>query len=83
MHTEAIARRVGRGAKVRLEQDGKFLYAEILKPQGASFRIMDASPLDSSPNPKVQASNKGRRKLAIHLDKVERIEIEVKLTPGW
>ena len=83
MHTEANAQRVGKGTKVRLEQGGKFLYAEILKPQGASFRIMDASPLDSSPNPKLQASNKGRRKLAIYLRGIKQTEIKVKLMPQW
>jgi len=66
MHTEAAARLVGEGTEAKLEQNGKFLTVEILKPHGVSFSIMQASPFDSSPNPKVQANNKGRRKLAIH-----------------
>jgi hypothetical protein len=39
--------------------------AEIARPSGAIFEVRDAAPLPTSPNPKPQADNHGRRKLAI------------------
>lgn len=62
---------------------GKRLTAEILQPSGAVFQIKEAAPFSTSPNPSVQASNEGRRKLTVQLNGVGRTTIEVKLIPEW
>jgi hypothetical protein len=66
-----------------LHQNGKRLFAQIDAPAQACFEVMDASPLPTSPNPKVQADNQDRRKLAIHLQNVTDLRLAVRLTPDW
>ncbi|MDP6041994.1 MAG: heparinase II/III family protein, partial [Candidatus Latescibacteria bacterium] len=78
MHTDADIQPDGQIAT--LTQNGKQLKAEILSPAQATFTVLDAKPLPSSPSPK-QADNKNRRKLAIHLTDVTELKIKVKLTP--
>jgi hypothetical protein len=51
--------------------------AEISAPAGAVFEVRDAAPLPTSPNPKPQADNKGRRKLSIRLTGVRAVELAV------
>ena len=79
MHTEAKVELDG--ARAILSQNGKQLIAEIVSPSGAVFTVRNAEPLPTSPNPKGQADNSGRRKLAIHLTDVRDVKIAVKLAP--
>lgn len=78
MHTEAEI--TPNGNKAILTQNGKTLTAEILSPSQATFTVMDAKPLPTSPTPE-QADNKNRRKLTIHLKDKTDLTIRVKLTP--
>jgi hypothetical protein len=59
----------------------KRVQARILSPAGASFTVMDAGPLPSSPNPEEQNQNKGYRKLAIRLTVQGDTTLAVLLTP--
>ncbi len=78
MHTQASITPNGKTAT--LTQNGKTLTAEIVSPANATFTVMDAQPLPTSPTPE-QADNKNRRKLTIHLTNVTDLTIKVKLTP--
>jgi hypothetical protein len=79
MHTEAEI--APNGSTATLTLNGKTLTAEILSPSNATFTVMDAQPLPTSPTPE-QADNKNRRKLAIHLTDVTNLTLQVKFTPN-
>jgi hypothetical protein len=57
------------------------LAARILSPKGATFEVMEARPLPTSPNPPMQNKNEGVRKLAIHLKDVNDLRLAVLLVP--
>ncbi|HTL56764.1 MAG TPA: heparinase II/III family protein [Candidatus Limnocylindrales bacterium] len=80
VHTTAEVKTDGRAAVLSLH--GKNLTARILSPAGATFTVMDAKPLPACPNPSVQNTNAGVRKLAIRLENVTRERIAVVLEPG-
>ena len=77
-HTEAKIITLGKVAI--LEMNGKRLYLEILQPVNTPFKTCLAAPFPSSPNPEKQASNKGRSKLAIHLENAKDTVIEVQIS---
>lgn len=81
MHTRANIEIVEDGKAAILTQDGKSLYVKILAPIDGSFQVMDAKPLDVSPNPSGQIPNLGVQKLAIHLDNVRNTTISVWMVP--
>ena len=60
-----------------LTQNGKTLNAQILSPKNATFRVLDAAPLPSSPHPEKQNENRGIRKLAIHLEGATDVRLAV------
>lgn len=57
------------------------LLARIISPKAATFAVMPAEPLPTSPNPTMQNKNRGVRKLAIHLGNVTSLNLSVLLTP--
>ncbi len=57
------------------------LWVRILSPTGATFKVMAASPLPTSPNPSGQNPNVEYRKLAIELSDVTNVQISVLLLP--
>lgn len=81
MHTPAgiLIEKDGRSAL--LQQVGTQMRAILLSPPAASFQVMDAQPLPSSPQPEHQAKNQNVRKLAIHLDHVKNTRISVLFVP--
>ncbi len=81
MHTPASVRIEDGGRTATLEQVGAQLRAEILSPSDASFQIMDAQPLPTSPHPERQAGNARVRKLAIHLTGISNTRLTVLLVP--
>jgi hypothetical protein len=83
LHTTAQVDLSEDGRMAALRQNGKRLTVQIDAPAGASFEVMEACPLLSSPNPEIQADNAGRRKLAIHLEGVTDLYLEVRMTPDW
>ena len=81
MHTPASVRIGDHGRTATLQQVGAQLHAEILSPPGATFQIMEAQPLETSPHPDRQAKNERIRKLAIHLTGVTNSQLSVLLVP--
>jgi len=81
MHTPASVSIEDGGRTATLQQVGAQLRAEILSPADASFQIMDAQPLPSSPHPDRQAKNERSRKLAIHLTGISDARLAVLLAP--
>jgi len=81
LHTVAKADVEGDGSVATLTLGGKRMRASILSPKGASFTVMDAQPLPSSPHPPMQNKNNGIRKLAIHLSGVTDTRLAVQLVP--
>ncbi len=81
LHTEAQVKLVDEGRTAVLSQNGKTFTVRLQLPAGAAFTVMDCAPLPTSPNPSLQASNRGRRKLALHLSGVEATRIQVALEP--
>ena len=76
-HTEAEVALDASRRRATLTRNGKRFVAEIAEPSGAVFEVRDAAPLPVSPNPKPQAGNQGRRKLAIRLSGVRKIDLAV------
>jgi hypothetical protein len=76
-HTEADVALDASRRRATLTRNGKRFIAEVADPSGAVFEVRDAAPLPTSPNPKPQADNEGRRKLAIRLAKARRVDLTV------
>jgi hypothetical protein len=76
-HTEAEVALDTSRRRATLTRNGKRFIAEIARPSGAIFEVRDALPLPTSPNPKPQADNNGRRKLAIRLAGVTTVDLAV------
>jgi hypothetical protein len=74
------------GAKATLTKNGASLTATILSPPGATFAVMPAEPLPSSPHPSKQqvkhTSVTHPQKLAVHLENVSEVRLVVLLSPG-
>ncbi len=84
MHTQAqIALDEEAPSRAVLSLGTARLEARILSPAGATFAVMAARPLPTSPDPEMQHQNAGRRKLAIQLQTGEEAltTIVVLLTP--
>lgn len=81
LHTEAKVRLGDHGRTATLSQQGKSFTVRLLQPADAEFEVMECEPLPSSPNPKPQADNRNRCKLALHLTKVQATRIQVTLEP--
>ncbi len=58
-HTRASITLHDDGRRAVLTQDGKTLTAELLSPADATFAVMDARPLRTSPDPQGQNPNNG------------------------
>lgn len=76
-HTEADVALDASRRRATLTRNGKRFGVEIAGPADAVFEVRDATPLPTSPNPKPQAANEGRRKLAIRLAAVTKVDLAV------
>ena len=81
MHTRAQVDIHDDGNTAVLKQGGEKLRAVLVSPSGVQFETMAAEPLPSSPDPDMQADNKGVRKLCIHMPKTENVQITVLFSP--
>ena len=81
-HTPAEVALGADRTEATLTRNGKRLLAKIESPAGAVFEVQEAAPLATSPNPEKQASNRGRRKLAIRLRAVKEAELRVRFAPA-
>jgi hypothetical protein len=77
-HTEAEVKLSDDKRSALLKQGGKTLKVNLVLPANAGFEVMNADPLPSSPNPAKQASNKARRKLAVHLSGAKNAEVSLR-----
>ncbi|NQT88856.1 heparinase II/III family protein [bacterium] len=83
MHTRAAVAVDADGEGATLSQDGKTLRVEIAAPTDAKLEVLPAEPFPASPNPGIQANNKGCRKLAIHVKNVKKLTLTVNILPQW
>lgn len=82
MHTQAAIAVSSDGKSAVLSQGKKRLWARIVYgPSKATFTVMNAKPLPTSPNPAGQSKNLNVRKLTIHLDSVSKGRIAVLMVP--
>ncbi|MFE5319205.1 DNRLRE domain-containing protein [Paenibacillus sp. NPDC056579] len=82
MHTSTDIKEIAKdGSWAMLSKDGKRLWARILSPSQAKFVMMDPEPLPTSPNPDGQNPNSGIRKLAIHVEDVQNLQLSVLMVP--
>ena len=81
-HTEAAVDLTPDARAAILSRHGRRLAARLAAPSSGVFQVMAAEPLPTSPNPKPQASNQGRRKLAVHLTGVRETELSVLFEPA-
>ncbi|MBK9138658.1 MAG: heparinase II/III family protein [Verrucomicrobia bacterium] len=81
LHTRAGVKLSDDSREAMLTQDGQRLHARVAEPPEATFALMAAQPLPSSPRPEKQHANEGVRKLAIQLANVRDVRLTVILTP--
>ena len=81
MHTRARVELEPDGRIAHLRQGQAGLEARLVSPSNASFQVMEAGPLPSSPHPPKQADNPGVRKLSVHLQPAQEARLAILLTP--
>lgn len=74
-HTTANILVANDGKSATLIQNGKYLRAYIVSGEGATFSVMDAVPLPTSPEVPDQMPTDGIRKLTIHLEETDDIDL--------
>ena len=81
MHTDAKIKVGADGRTAELQIGSKRLQAKLLSPEKASFEVMTAQPLPTSPTSTQQAKNKGFSKLTVHLTGASDARLAVLLEP--
>ena len=81
-HTEAKVEVADDGRSATLRHKGKQLAVTVEAPADARLGVMDARPLPTSPNPSMQESNQGRRKLFIHVPAAGTLDLRVRFAPA-
>jgi hypothetical protein len=82
MHTRADIQISKDGKTAMLYQDGERLWVKLLNPKpNYRFTVMNAEPLSSSPNPKIQEKNSDLKKLTIRLEKIKNERLSVLFVP--
>ena len=81
LHTEAKVDLADGGRLATLTLHAKAFTVRLEEPVDAALEVMDCRPLPSSPNLEPQADNRGRRKLALHLQGVQATRIQVSMEP--
>lgn len=81
-HTYSEAHVAADGRSATLRQNGKAMRVAIEEgPAEATFSVMAAEPLPTSPNPPEQSLDPALRKLAIHLPAAGDVRLVVRFTP--
>ncbi len=82
-HTKAKVDLADDGRSAVLRQDGKQLVVKVFEPAGAVIQVMEAVPLPTSPDPmRKQTDNRDSRKLAVHLERVEKTRMVWTFAPN-
>lgn len=79
-HTPARIELAADARTAVLSMDNRWLTVQLLDTCDATFLVMDAAPLPSSPNPGGQKSN--GRKLSMHFSNATRLTVPVLFTPS-
>ena len=80
MHTTADIQVLNNGDRLILRKDGQMLEMSIESDCNATFKVVEAKPSASSPNPSQQTQNVGVKKIIANV-KVKSGYIKVKLMP--
>lgn len=80
-HTEGQIEVAPDGKSATVELNGKKLLCEIAHGDGATFSVLDAVPLPSSPKVEGQNSNAGIKKLTIHVENTKELNLMVVMNP--
>lgn len=64
-----------------LTLNGKRLWAGIIDGADAEFSVMDAAPLETSPNPSGQIVNTGIRKLTVYIPQATEVNMSIAFVP--
>jgi len=78
-HTEAEIELTKNSRQAILQQDGKSMVVNLVKPLEARFEVLPAEPFPESPNLPFQEKNEGIRKLSIHFTDTEAVDVEISL----
>lgn len=81
MHTKADIKINEDGKSAILSKGGRRLWVGLDSDVDASFSVMDAKPLPTSPNPEKQNKNDGIRKLAVQFKNVQDVKFAVNFVP--
>ncbi|MEN8786532.1 MAG: heparinase II/III family protein [Wenyingzhuangia sp.] len=76
-HTEAEIELTRNNRQAILKQDGKSIVVDLVKPLEAQFKVLPAAPMPESPILPFQEKNEGTKKLSIHFEDVEDIDLEI------
>ena len=85
MHTPAAVRVADDGQTATLTLAGESLRVSIIESKGAtgaSFEVLDAAPLPTSPNPKGQEKNAPVKRLAIRMRAAESLDLRIEFRTG-
>ena len=77
MHTMAEITVLDNAQQVILEKNGKKLIASIQSSEPASFSVVEARPLPSSPTDEYWNPPTGMKKLAIHFENIKNLTLNV------
>jgi hypothetical protein len=78
-HTEAEIELTKNNRQAILNQDGKSMVVNLVKPLEAQFEVLPAEPMPESPILPFQEKNEGIRKLSIHFIDAEAVDVEISL----
>jgi hypothetical protein len=81
LHTPAQVQLAADGTTAILSQGEQRLWARLLSPAKAAFKVMEAQPLPTSPQPERQGKNDRVRKLAVQLKDQTDLRLAVLLVP--
>jgi hypothetical protein len=76
-HTDAEIELTNNNRQAVLHKDGKQMVVKLVKPLGAQFEVWPAKPLPESPNLPFEEKNEGIRKLTLHFEHTEAVDVEV------
>ncbi|MCE4049551.1 heparinase II/III domain-containing protein [Bacillus sp. Au-Bac7] len=79
MHTQANIGLSTDKKTAILVKDEKILYVKLKSPEKAKFSVLDANPLSNSATVS-NSKNEGLKKLSIHLDNIQNVNIKVEFS---
>ncbi len=78
---EADIKIINEGKEAIVSKNGKYLHVNINCDNPFSLKVMDSVPLPTSPDPEGQSRFENLKKLVIHMQDAEKVNLCVTLTP--